>query len=124
MIVTITGSRNSMSAQDKEFVFGVLNRLQVSIYAMFVGDATGIDDLASEWALELQRTCYKYYANWHKYDRAAGPIRNKIMLDAAKKYADGCQRDVVLLAFPGGSGTRNCMKQAKEMNIQVLRIDR
>ncbi|MEM9912925.1 MAG: hypothetical protein AAF922_19365 [Pseudomonadota bacterium] len=44
--------------------------------------------------------------------RAAGPIRNKEMLD------EGCPDLVV--AFPGGRGTANMVKQAQAAGVEVL----
>lgn len=47
--------------------------------------------------------------------RAAGPMRNKQMLEEGKP-------DLVV-AFPGGAGTENMVKQAKAAGIRVLRIE-
>ena len=52
-----------------------------------------------------------YPANWKKHGRAAGPIRNKQMLEEAKP-------DLVI-AFPGGAGTANMVKQAREAGVKV-----
>jgi len=56
-------------------------------------------------------------ADWKKYGRAAGPIRNKQMVELG---ADLC------LAFPdhpkghGSRGTWNCVKLAQQAGIPVL----
>lgn len=48
-------------------------------------------------------------ADWDKYDKAAGMIRNKMMRDVHKPDA--------VLAFPGGRGTDNMIKLAMEKHI-------
>lgn len=51
-------------------------------------------------------------ADWQAFGRAAGPIRNKRML------VEGCPDLVV--AFSGGRGTANMIKQAHSVGIEVL----
>lgn len=57
-------------------------------------------------------------ADWKKYRRAAGPIRNKQMLDEGKP-------DLVL-AFhtniENSKGTKNMIEQAKDRGIKVILI--
>ncbi len=57
-------------------------------------------------------------ANWNKYGRAAGSIRNKQMLDEGKPN--------LVLAFHGNieksKGTKNMIEQAKKRGIKVLLI--
>ena len=57
-------------------------------------------------------------ADWNKYGRAAGPIRNKQMLDEGKP-------DLVL-AFhtniENSRGTKNMIEQAKKRGIKVILI--
>jgi len=51
---------------------------------------------------------------WTAYGRAAGPRRNRLMLDAFKP-------DLVV-AFPGGDGTADCCVAAEQRGIEVRRI--
>lgn len=57
-------------------------------------------------------------ADWKKYGRAAGPIRNKQMLDEGKP-------DLVL-AFhtdiKNSKGTKNMIQQAKDRGIKIILI--
>lgn len=79
------------------------------------GDARGADTLASEAALALEIPIEAYPAQWEKYGRAAGPIRNKQMLDEGKP-------DLVL-AFHAdlekSRGTKNMVNQARKAGIPV-----
>ena len=45
------------------------------------------------------------YAQWTKYGKSAGPIRNAEMLRFGKPQ--------LVVAFPGGDGTENMIGQAK-----------
>jgi len=54
-------------------------------------------------------------ADWGKYSKSAGYIRNKQMLAEGKP-------DLVV-AFPGGKGTANMVKLAKLANIPIHTID-
>lgn len=78
------------------------------------GDQTGADKLADEWAFQMGVKADPYPADWGKYGNAAGPIRNRIMLDEGKP-------DLVL-AFPGGKGTNGMTRLAEQAGIEVVRV--
>lgn len=75
------------------------------------GGAKGADAMAREWCAVYKVPYINYPADWEKHGKAAGPIRNKRMLD------DG-QPDLVL-AFPGGRGTENMIAQAMLAGVAV-----
>ena len=78
------------------------------------GGASGADALAQDWAV-LNWCLYKeFLPNWGKYGRAAGPIRNQQMLDEGKP-------DLVV-ACPGGSGTRDMCERARQAGVEILEI--
>jgi len=58
--------------------------------------------------------CEHSPAEWDKFGRRAGPLRNEQMLREGKP-------DVVV-AFPGGRGTAHMVRIAKEAGIDVLEI--
>ena len=66
--------------------------------------APGADTLAAEVAQELGIRARAYPADWRKHGRAAGPIRNQLMLDDGKPD--------ILVAFPGGKGTADMIRRA------------
>jgi YspA, cpYpsA-related SLOG family len=76
------------------------------------GGAFGADLIAKEWALSRFKACWTFQADWDNYGKAAGPIRNKQMLEWGQPN--------VVLAFPGGRGTANMVKLAKAAGIDVL----
>lgn len=84
------------------------------------GGAIGADFLARVWAKYMDipepglYIVEEYPANWKKYGRAAGPIRNQQMLDEGKP-------DLVV-AFPGGTGTADMVKRAKKAGIEVIEV--
>lgn len=84
------------------------------IEALIEGDAPGADRMAGKWASKNNIAPLEFPAKWTKYGRAAGPIRNKQMLDEGKP-------DFVI-AFPGNSGTANMIKQALKARIAVLEV--
>ena len=73
------------------------------------GHARGADAFAERYAAETGIPIQVFPAEWKKYGKAAGPIRNRAMLDYAKEEAP------VVAAFWDGQsrGTGNMLKQAK-----------
>lgn len=76
-----------------------------------VGDCpTGVDAITREacetWGLAVK----VYEAAWAREGRRAGPVRNGRMV------ADGAIR---VLALPGGTGTADCIRQARAAGIPV-----
>lgn len=78
------------------------------------GGAKGADFLARVWAKLYNLEYEEYPANWKKYGKGAGHIRNKQMLDEGKP-------DIVI-AFPGGYGTLNMIKQSTRAGIKVVEV--
>lgn len=85
---------------------------------LIVGDAKGADSIAWAWAKLGRVKRRRYKANWEKYGRAAGPIRNNRMLGHGKP-------DLVL-AFhndiSSSKGTRHCTESARKRGIPVILI--
>lgn len=66
------------------------------------GPFKGADGMADKWAKSLGLEPVTYEANWIHYGNAAGPIRNEQMLRLS--------RPNWVIAFPGGTGTRNMVE--------------
>jgi hypothetical protein len=78
------------------------------------GGAKGADSLAERWAMARGISIARYDADWERHGRAAGPIRNKQMLDEGKP-------DIVV-AYPGGRGTANMISQARSRGVAVIEV--
>lgn len=106
MKALVCGGRNY---GDREAVFAALDRLAPT--SIIHGGATGADSLADEWASTTGTPCTTYYANWQVHGRAAGPIRNAEML---------AEMPDVVVAFPGGKGTADMVRQARAKGVRVI----
>ena len=109
MRVLICGSRNWT---DGEAIFAALEALP-GVHVVIEGEAPGADSLARDAAYALGIPVLPFPADWEKYGRAAGPIRNQQMLEEGTP-------DLVL-AFPIGSspGTWDMVRRAQAAGIEV-----
>lgn len=78
------------------------------------GGASGADNAAGRMARELNLEVEVHPADWKKHGRAAGPIRNQEMLDSGVD---------LVLAFPGGRGTADMVRRAREAGVEVKEIN-
>lgn len=111
--VLVCGGRNY---DDLGAVWGQLDAfhaMQGPIVAIIHGGAGGADLLGEKWAIQNGVPRVSFRPDWNAYGRAAGPIRNKRMLDDGKP-------DLVI-AFPGGRGTADMIRQATDANVEVVR---
>lgn len=81
------------------------------------GGAPGADFLARVWAKWMYVKFEEYPADWDKYGKAAGPIRNKQMLDEGKPDL------VVAFLAKDSVGTKNMIEQAEKAGIPVKVIE-
>jgi hypothetical protein len=74
----------------------------------------GADRIADNYARKKGLPCIKMDANWDYYNKAAGPIRNRWMLDF-------CNPDLVI-AFPikESKGTRDMITAANKKGVPTL----
>lgn len=87
------------------------------LYAVTIiqGDAKGADHLAVSWAMVNWAHLLSFPADWDKYGKRAGYIRNKQMLDEGKP-------DLVI-AFPGGKGTDMMVDLARKAGVEVVIVE-
>ena len=78
------------------------------------GDAAGADRVAGQVAAKWGIKVWKFPANWARYGKSAGPRRNYQMIQEG--------RPTLVLAFPGGAGTANMIKQASKAGLTIRRI--
>ena len=112
MKVLVTGGRHY---EDGVTLFRVLGEIHTSrgISLLIHGDASGADRLAGEWADINDVPVEAFPADWKQHGRAAGPIRNREML---------ARKPNLVIAFPGGRGTADMVRQAKSAGIPVMEV--
>lgn len=111
MKILICGSRDYKNI---EAIKNVINRLSAEDIVIH-GCAKGADSIAGYLAKNKGLKVLEFPAQWDKYGKAAGPIRNKQMLDEGKPdevyafYADKSK----------SRGTKNMVKQSRKAGIPV-----
>jgi hypothetical protein len=90
------------------------------VHLLLHGGARGADAAIARAAQQLGWSALALPAEWRRHGRAAGPIRNRELLEQALARAvahssPGCQVSVLVLAFPGGAGTASLVQQARCM---------
>lgn len=80
-------------------------------YHILTGTADGVDTLAEEWAVENDVPFTRYPADWDRYGKGAGPMRNQEMAEDA---------DVLIAVWDGASaGTENMIDCALREKLEV-----
>lgn len=75
------------------------------------GKARGVDTLGERFAKEFELPIKEFPADWNKYGKSAGPIRNKEMAS----YAEAC-----ICVWDGKSkGTKNMIQLAEKYNLKL-----
>lgn len=110
MRVIIAGSR---SFNDYPLLVNTCDVILNSVNGIEIvsGTASGADKLGEKHALERGHQIKRFPANWTKYGKSAGYIRNEEMA----KYAD------MLIAFWDGKsrGTMHMINLAKKYNLEI-----
>lgn len=83
-------------------------------FCIIHGVARGADLMARRWAQDRGICCIEVPANWIKYEKKGGGIRNQWMLDF-------CSPDLVI-AFPGKAGTGDMIRRAKKAGVAVYEV--
>lgn len=78
------------------------------------GGCRGADQICARIAAtQYYATTETHPADWKRWGKAAGPKRNREMLES----------DIdLLIAFPGGRGTYNCVMTARQLGIPVMEV--
>lgn len=114
MRVLVTGGRNF---SDRTLLINTLDSLHANhaFTVLMHGDANGADRLSGEWAASKGIRIEAHPADWKKHGRAAGPIRNSQMLD---------EQPELVIAFPGGKGTADMIRKAKQTGLKVIIVEK
>lgn len=113
--VLVCGGRDF---DDVNLLWETLDAMHASkpIWLIVNGGARGADLLSTDYAKARDLAIHVYDADWKTHGRAAGPIRNRKMLDS--EAVD------IVVAFPGGRGTRDMVQQAEARGIDVVEVSR
>lgn len=119
-VVIVTGSRRADDIDVKRHL--EMFDQGVKIEHLIVGDATGADKAAREWAKENNRVIDLFKAKWRAYGRKAGPMRNEAMVRRAcelQKHGAKCFG----VGFPAcgekNIGTSGCIQLLRVAKIPV-----
>lgn len=110
--VIVSGDRNGPSRRQAEALENLLRRLPASCIIVN-GGAQGVDAAAERIARHLGLACETFKAQWKKFGKPAGAIRNSVMLKSGADY---------VLAFPGPTsrGTWDMVSKAKMAGVETL----
>ncbi len=113
--VLVCGGRDY---NDKAKVFETLDSIhgRSTIDVLVQGGARGADLLGARWTFFTAPPVemHEYRADWGKYGKRAGFVRNQTMLNSENVN--------LVVAFPGGNGTADMVARAKRANIPVVEI--
>ena len=108
MRVIIAGGRD---IEEYQYVLDAVTNSDFEISTIISGGARGVDTLGERYAKESKIPLEIYEADWKKYGRAAGPIRNEQMAEVA---------DALIAIWDGKStGTMNMIDQAPTKGLHV-----
>lgn len=109
MKLIIAGGRDySLTLDDLAKLDGLYETYKVT--EVVSGCALGADYGGEQWALKRDLPVTKFPADWKRWGRAAGPIRNREMA----AYADA------VALFPGGAGTTSMHEQALNAGLLIF----
>ena len=109
--IIVCGGRDFDNLSMVEHVLTMVHARR-GIACIIEGGAKGADRLARGWAQKCGVPVETFEAKWNEQGRRAGPVRNGLMLERGKPDA--------VIAFPGGTGTRDMVEQAKKAGVPVM----
>lgn len=113
MRVIVCGGRDFAHRPLLDFTLDTL-RHRYGVDELAHGGASGADRLAGEWAASRGVPMRVFAADWRGDGRSAGPRRNQRMLERFKPDA--------VIAFPGGRGTADMVRRARQAGVPVTRV--
>lgn len=122
MKIIVAGSRTfsdfALLCRKMDAITKNLDKKKLTIVS---GHCQGADLLGEEWAT-LRMVKYEVFrADWDKYGKAAGPIRNQEMVDSCTPGKDAA----IFFDCQKGSGTEDCLKKARKrgLKIRIIKVD-
>jgi hypothetical protein len=112
MKVIIAGSRG---ITDYNTVLKAIEESGFKITVVISGEAIGVDKLGEEYAKNNNLPIKRFPANWNKFGKSAGYVRNKEM---------SVEGDALIAIWNGSPGTRHMINIANEdgLKISIFRV--
>ncbi len=108
-LVWIAGSRSKEIYPDE--LAGIFEKCGLVPKKVCHGGAKGIDTSAERWATKNRIGSVIIHADWEKYGKAAGPIRNGKLASKAS---------CLLALVPAGRGTLSAIRSARSAKLPVI----
>ena len=115
----VCGSRSSDGIDPREVLNIILDIYFKNDYTEIITGLcpTGVDAIAKGICIKHKIPFKGFPANWKKYGKAAGPIRNDEMARYVSDHNGG------LIVFDGGRGTANMLQQAMSIHVKRIKIE-
>lgn len=123
VLILVTGARDWQDSNSIRSVLSSYIKKKESdgCVTLVHGGCTGADIMCGDIAKQLGFTSICMAADWGKYGRAAGPIRNKQMVDYVLDQNKTHGEPVYMYAFHNNlaksKGTANCVNYARSKGI-------
>jgi hypothetical protein len=114
VILGIVGSRYYNDYDNFKVIMDQWKQNNIIITEIVSGGADGVDSLAEKYATEYNIPCKVFKANWSKYGRSAGPIRNTEIVKICTH--------ILALPGPDSIGTYDTISKAKKANLIITEI--
>lgn len=115
--ITVAGPRDYT---DSEFVYSELDKILSRIINRYnrrihiiEGGAAGVDAIAKQYAISRNMLFTEVKAEWDKFGRSAGPIRNGKMAEMS---------DFCIAFYRGSNGTASMINEALKRKKQVYLV--
>jgi len=112
MVVLAFGGRDFVDQNAVNMALSQLHR-KFPISLLREGDARGADRLSGIWAQTNGIPLDVMPADWDRYGKRAGFVRNQSMLDKEPHVT-------YAVCFPGGNGTMDMARRIVECNRQII----
>ncbi len=113
MKILVCGDRNWT---DYDAVYAALDALDAEAGPVTVisGMARGADTHAANWAAATGRSLLPFPADWKRYGRGAGPVRNQQMLDEGPDLVLAFHDDLA-----ASKGTADMVRRSERAGVEV-----
>lgn len=107
MRVIIAGPRD---LYDYPLVEEIIKESGFSILEVVSGGATGVDSMGEIYAMKNDIPIKRFEADWDKYGKSAGPIRNQLMAEYA---------EALIAVDKQTPGTTDMIRKARKQGLKV-----